>query len=80
MSEIDSKQLANLDPAAREELAKFIEQESSKSKLQNGIHTFTDLCFKKCVKSDITYGTVDSQEAAYTNIKIVEFITNATKQ
>ncbi|CAG8464625.1 3874_t:CDS:2 [Diversispora eburnea] len=37
------------DEASQKELAKFLEGENSKMRLQQSIHTFTDLCWDKCV-------------------------------
>ncbi|RHZ79929.1 hypothetical protein Glove_140g159 [Diversispora epigaea] len=37
------------DEASQKELAKFLESENSKMRLQQSIHTFTDLCWDKCV-------------------------------
>lgn len=39
----------NFDEAAQRELAKFLEAEQAKARLQQSIHTFCDLAFDKCV-------------------------------
>ncbi|CAH7666534.1 Tim10/DDP family zinc finger-domain-containing protein [Phakopsora pachyrhizi] len=38
-----------LDGATQKELSSFLEQEQAKARLQTSIHTFTDMCFDKCV-------------------------------
>ncbi|CAG8748004.1 21887_t:CDS:1, partial [Racocetra persica] len=37
------------DEASQKELAKFLEGENAKMRLQQSIHTFTDLCWDKCI-------------------------------
>ncbi|CAD1811150.1 Mitochondrial import inner membrane translocase subunit TIM8 [Candida parapsilosis] len=83
MSSISPSALQNLDPESRKEMMQFIEAEQSKSKVQSSIHSFTDMCFKKCNKDKpLTSPTLDSKEEQClvnclnrfldTNIKVVE--------
>lgn len=37
------------DEASQKELAKFLEDENAKMRLQQSVHTFTDLCWDKCI-------------------------------
>ncbi|KAG7837955.1 hypothetical protein KL943_000031 [Ogataea angusta] len=62
MSEIDPKLLQQLDERSRQEVAAFIQQESSKMKIQSSVTSFTDKCFKKCV-STIDNGNLSNFEA-----------------
>ncbi|RIB26639.1 Tim10/DDP family zinc finger-domain-containing protein [Gigaspora rosea] len=39
----------DFDEASQKELAKFLEGENAKMRLQQSIHTFTDLCWDKCI-------------------------------
>ncbi|KAL1923134.1 uncharacterized protein VTP21DRAFT_9510 [Calcarisporiella thermophila] len=40
---------SELDEQSQRELAKFLENENAKLRLQNSIHTFTDMCWDKCI-------------------------------
>ncbi|ORX98267.1 hypothetical protein K493DRAFT_313697 [Basidiobolus meristosporus CBS 931.73] len=48
------------------ELAQFLEGENAKAKLQQSIHTFTDLCWDKCI-SKVGNKLDRSEEACLTN-------------
>ncbi|KAJ9072044.1 Mitochondrial import inner membrane translocase subunit tim8 [Entomophthora muscae] len=39
----------NLDEESKIELTKFIENEQSKARIQQSVHTMTDLCWDKCI-------------------------------
>jgi import inner membrane translocase subunit TIM8 len=39
----------NLDEASQRELAQFIEQENAKARVQQSVHTLTDMCWDKCI-------------------------------
>ena len=49
MSESFQADLASLDVESRKELMAWLETENSKSKFQQSIHKFNDLCFKRCI-------------------------------
>ncbi len=81
MSELDPKLLQQLDEPSRQEITQFVNQESSKAKIQSSVTNFTNLCFKKCIS------TIDSNQLSNiestcvtdclnrfldTNIKVVE--------
>ncbi|KNE60135.1 hypothetical protein AMAG_05558 [Allomyces macrogynus ATCC 38327] len=55
-----------LDPASQAELQKFLEQENSKARIQSQIHTFTQLCWDKCISS-IGNRLSNNEEACLTN-------------
>ena len=81
---IDTALLQNLDEGARKEVLAFIQQESSKAKIQTSVTQFTDMCFKKCVTADITTGTLAAGEEQCisnclnrfldTNIQVVQLL------
>lgn len=90
MSTISQTALQNLDDASRKEIMQFIETENSKSKVQMSIHTFTDMCFKKCnAGKPITSSNLDFHEESClanclnrfldTNIKVVQALQGAQK-
>ncbi|EDK44774.1 mitochondrial import inner membrane translocase subunit TIM8 [Lodderomyces elongisporus NRRL YB-4239] len=83
MASISTQALQNLDEKSRKEIMTFLEAEQSKSKIQTAIHSFTDMCFKKCnLNKPITSPKLDIQEEQCllnclnrfldTNIKVVE--------
>ncbi|SCZ99035.1 BZ3500_MvSof-1268-A1-R1_Chr7-1g09365 [Microbotryum saponariae] len=41
------------DAATQRELQAFLEQEQTKARLQTSIHTFTDMCWDKCITGSI---------------------------
>ncbi|CAB4484645.1 hypothetical protein RhiirA5_266810 [Rhizophagus irregularis] len=51
MSSLLPKPNSNLefDEATQKELGKFLESENARMRLQQSIHTFTDLCWDKCI-------------------------------
>jgi hypothetical protein len=86
---IDTSLLQNLDDSARKEVLEFIQQESSKAKIQTSVTQFTNMCFKKCIIKDITNSNLDSTEEACvtdclnrfldTNIKVVQILQSMQK-
>ncbi|ODV83870.1 hypothetical protein CANARDRAFT_202052 [[Candida] arabinofermentans NRRL YB-2248] len=69
------------DDASKQEVVTFINQETSKAKVQNSVTQFTDMCFKKCI-TNIDGNQLSNNEATCatdclnrfldTNIKIVQ--------
>ncbi|KAK9446945.1 mitochondrial import inner membrane translocase [Limtongia smithiae] len=57
-SEFDS-----LDATSQQEIMQFINTERARMKMQNGVHMFTDLCFKKCIKN-VESGGLNGSEAS----------------
>ncbi|GMM31029.1 protein transporter [Martiniozyma asiatica (nom. inval.)] len=88
MSNIDISVLNNLDESSRQEVAQFVQQETSKAKIQNSVTQFTDMCFKRCVTS-INGPQLDSTEEKCmneclnkfldTNIKVVGILQSLQK-
>lgn len=78
----------NLDENSKKEVANFIQQQTSKAKVQNSVTNFTDMCFKKCVTS-VKDENLDRQEEDClgnclnrfldTNIKIVQILQSLQK-
>ncbi|QPG77375.1 hypothetical protein FOA43_004788 [Brettanomyces nanus] len=88
MSDIDVSQIQQLDDDSKKEVANFIQQQTSKAKIQNSVTNFTDMCFKKCI-NDVKGGNLDNEEQACmsnclnrfldANIKIVEMLQSLQK-
>ncbi|CAK9439021.1 uncharacterized protein LODBEIA_P32450 [Lodderomyces beijingensis] len=83
MSSFSTAALQSLDDKSRKEIMNFVEAEQSKSKIQTAVHSFTDMCFKKCNKNaPIISPKLDVKEEQClvnclnrfldTNIKVVE--------
>ncbi|CCH44938.1 Mitochondrial import inner membrane translocase subunit TIM8 [Wickerhamomyces ciferrii] len=70
---LNQADLANLDESSKKEILQFIESENSKTKVQTSIHQFTNLCFKKCVKS-IGDGQLNSNEESCLNNCVNRFL------
>ncbi|KAF2142709.1 uncharacterized protein K452DRAFT_248174 [Aplosporella prunicola CBS 121167] len=58
-SKLDISKLTEKDKA---ELQQFIVAESQKARIQQSIHSLTDICFKKCIPSKISQGKLDRTE------------------
>uniref|UniRef100_A0A060T452 Mitochondrial import inner membrane translocase subunit n=1 Tax=Blastobotrys adeninivorans TaxID=409370 RepID=A0A060T452_BLAAD len=88
MPDIDPVALQKLDAPTRQEIAQWMEAETSKSKVQSSIHNFTDMCWKKCV-THVASANLDAKEEACmrnclhrfldTNISIVKQIQQAQR-
>lgn len=88
-STIDSALLQQLSDSDRKSVLEFIQQESSKAKIQTSVTGFTDRCFKKCITRDITSGNLDADEEKCmtdclnrfldTNIKVVSILQSMQK-
>lgn len=48
----------------KEELQQFIHNETQKSKLQQTVHTLTDICWTKCMTGSIKSAKLDKGEEA----------------
>ncbi|ODV92996.1 hypothetical protein PACTADRAFT_47368 [Pachysolen tannophilus NRRL Y-2460] len=89
MSELDPQELSRLDEQSKKDIMKFINSENSKSKVQMQIHTFTDMCFKKCISGPVTTGQLIGNEEQCinnclnryldVNIKVVQQLQNVQK-
>ncbi|KAK5166257.1 Mitochondrial import inner membrane translocase subunit tim8 [Saxophila tyrrhenica] len=54
--------LQKLSDKDKQDLNQFIMAESQKAQIQQNVHNLTDMCFKKCVTSKISAGTLDRSE------------------
>ncbi|RKP28096.1 Tim10/DDP family zinc finger-domain-containing protein [Syncephalis pseudoplumigaleata] len=54
-------------PEDRKELAIFLETEQSKARLQSSIHTFTDMCWDRCITGKIGTKLSSGEESCLTN-------------
>ncbi|OCK82717.1 hypothetical protein K432DRAFT_380197 [Lepidopterella palustris CBS 459.81] len=57
--QLDLSKLTDRDKA---ELQQFVVNESQKSRIQQSIHSLTDICFRKCITSKISSGKLDRYE------------------
>lgn len=88
MSDLDVSQLQQLDDGSKKDVANFIQQQTSKAKIQNSVTNFTDMCFKKCI-TDVKGGDLNRKEEDClgnclnrfldTNIKIVQILQSLQK-
>ncbi|KAL7746350.1 Mitochondrial import inner membrane translocase subunit tim8 [Sorochytrium milnesiophthora] len=56
----------SLDPAMQAELQKFLEAENTKARVHTQIHTFTDMCWDKCI-SKVNNRMSNGEETCLTN-------------
>lgn len=61
MEAITPQALESLDQNSRQEIIQFMEAERSKAKIQETVHTFTNLCWNKCIKK-INSAQLDGSE------------------
>ncbi|PBP23880.1 hypothetical protein BUE80_DR005265 [Diplocarpon rosae] len=54
--------LSKLTPKDKQELQQFIVNESQKARIQQTVHTLTDICWKKCVTGTIKNGALEKNE------------------
>ncbi|KAI8049708.1 putative TIM8-translocase of the mitochondrial inner membrane [Syncephalis plumigaleata] len=54
-------------PEDQKELAIFLETEQSKARLQSSIHTFTEMCWDRCITGKIGTKLSSSDESCLTN-------------
>lgn len=51
----------------QQELAKFLETENSKARIQQSIHTFTDVCWDRCMTGKLGNRLSGSEETCLQN-------------
>ncbi|KAI8866629.1 hypothetical protein GQ42DRAFT_165373 [Ramicandelaber brevisporus] len=56
--------IGQLDDQTQRELAKFLEAENAKARLQQTIHTFTDMCWDKCITGSVRSASLDRTESS----------------
>ncbi|KAN0103051.1 Tim10/DDP family zinc finger domain containing protein [Hyaloscypha variabilis] len=54
--------LSKLSENDKHELQQFIVNESQKARIQQSVHSLTDICWKKCVTGTIRSGKLDKNE------------------
>ncbi|KAJ6264769.1 hypothetical protein Dda_0921 [Drechslerella dactyloides] len=54
--------LNDLSPNDKKELQQFVTNEAQKAKIQSTVHYLTDMCWKRCITSRISSGSMDSYE------------------
>ncbi|EPS41207.1 hypothetical protein H072_4916 [Dactylellina haptotyla CBS 200.50] len=54
--------LTDLSPNDKKELQQFVNNEAQKAKIQSTVHYLTDMCWKRCITSKISTGSMDSYE------------------
>ncbi|KAE9374494.1 hypothetical protein N431DRAFT_464737 [Stipitochalara longipes BDJ] len=54
--------LSKLSENEKIELQQFIINESQKARIQQSVHSLTDICWKKCVTGTIRSGKLDKNE------------------
>ncbi|OCK95239.1 uncharacterized protein K441DRAFT_556529 [Cenococcum geophilum 1.58] len=54
--------LSKLTDRDKQELQQFVVNESQKARIQQSIHSLTDICFRKCITSKISSGKLDRYE------------------
>ncbi|GME67390.1 unnamed protein product [[Candida] boidinii] len=88
INEIDPSLIASLDDASKQEVAQYIQAESSKAKIQNSVTNFTDMCFKKCITNVNTGDLLPQEDTCINdcvnrfldvNIKIVQMLQSLQK-
>ncbi|KAG9249199.1 Tim10/DDP family zinc finger-domain-containing protein [Calycina marina] len=62
-TDVDLSKLSANDKA---ELQQFIVNESQKARIQQSVHSLTDICWKKCITGGITGGKLDKNENSCT--------------
>ncbi|KAK9475893.1 mitochondrial import inner membrane translocase subunit TIM8 [Lipomyces japonicus] len=87
MAEINSQLLESLSESDKKSISQFIEAENTRTKIQTNVHTFTDLCFKKCITAPVTDHGLTTTEASCmnncvnryldANVQVVQFIASA---
>ncbi|KAL7417506.1 Tim10/DDP family zinc finger-domain-containing protein [Mrakia frigida] len=55
------------DEATQKELTTFLENEQAKAKLQQSIHTFTSMCWDKCMTGTISSRFARNEESCLVN-------------
>ncbi|KAK4957817.1 Mitochondrial import inner membrane translocase subunit tim8 [Elasticomyces elasticus] len=54
--------LTKLSDREKQELQQFVVNESQKARIQQSIHSLTDICFRKCITAKMSSGKLDRTE------------------
>ncbi|KAF2238478.1 hypothetical protein EV356DRAFT_528941 [Viridothelium virens] len=60
---VDPSKLSDND---KKEIQQFVVNETQKARIQQSIHSLTDMCFRKCITSRISSGSLDRNEESCT--------------
>ncbi|CAG8977981.1 hypothetical protein HYALB_00001863 [Hymenoscyphus albidus] len=64
-AQLDSNlDLSKLTDRDKQELQQFLANEGQKARIQQTVHSLTDVCWKKCVTGTIRSNKLDSSEAS----------------
>ncbi|KAK8049328.1 hypothetical protein PG994_011058 [Apiospora phragmitis] len=62
MDALNDHDLEKLNDKDKAELRLFLNNENQKARVQSTVHSLTDMCFKKCIISNIKQGKLDKTE------------------
>ncbi|TIA55024.1 hypothetical protein D6C77_07511 [Aureobasidium pullulans] len=54
--------VSKMSDAEKQDLQQFVVNETQKARIQQSIHSLTDVCFRKCVTGKISAGKLDRSE------------------
>ncbi|KAJ9628529.1 Mitochondrial import inner membrane translocase subunit tim8 [Taxawa tesnikishii (nom. ined.)] len=54
--------LSKLSDREKQDLQQFVVNESQKARIQQSIHSLTDICFRKCITGKMSSGKLDRSE------------------
>ncbi|ATZ48550.1 Bctim8 [Botrytis cinerea B05.10] len=66
--------LSKLSDRDKQELQQFIVNETQKARIQQSVHSLTDVCWKKCVTGSIRSGKLDKSEESCTMNCVERFL------
>ncbi|KAH8821578.1 Tim10/DDP family zinc finger-domain-containing protein [Xylogone sp. PMI_703] len=66
--------LSKLSDKDKQELQQFIVNETQKARIQQSVHSLTDICWKKCVTGSIKSGKLDKNEESCTQNCVNRFL------
>ncbi|KAJ8122184.1 hypothetical protein ONZ43_g1559 [Nemania bipapillata] len=59
---LDTAEVDKLNENDKAELRQFLQNENQKARVQNTVHSLTDMCFRKCITSTIKNGKLEKNE------------------
>ncbi|KEQ89696.1 hypothetical protein D6D19_05639 [Aureobasidium pullulans] len=54
--------VSKMSDAEKQDLQQFVVNETQKARIQQSIHSLTDVCFRKCITGKISAGKLDRSE------------------
>ncbi|THW40653.1 hypothetical protein D6D22_05741 [Aureobasidium pullulans] len=55
-------EVSKMSDAEKQDLQQFVVNETQKARIQQSIHSLTDVCFRKCITGKISAGKLDRSE------------------